>query len=153
MSGDIRQNRGIDHESGGFCGRIMAGDAVLTEEGRTRCGCPHCRPLPLRLSGGHYHNQNNEGDALGVHDFGFQLLLEYTTQPARHPMKKRLIIASLLILAATSLVAAPVDLRLVEAVKKQDVKAVRTLIAAHVSVNAADVDGSTALHWAAQRDN
>jgi uncharacterized protein len=68
-------------------------------------------------------------------------------------MKKRLIIASLLILAATSLAAAPADLRLIDAVRKQDAKAVRSLIDAHVNVNAADVDGSTALHWAAQRDN
>jgi ankyrin repeat protein len=45
------------------------------------------------------------------------------------------------------------DLRLIEAVKKSDAKTVRSLIAQHVDVNAAEADGSTALHWAAQRDN
>src|SRR5437773_8806998 len=49
--------------------------------------------------------------------------------------------------------AASGDLRLIEAVKKIDVKMVRSLIAQHVDVNAVEVDGSTALHWAAQRDN
>jgi ankyrin repeat protein len=45
------------------------------------------------------------------------------------------------------------DLRLIEAVKKSDAKTVRSLIAQHVDLNAAEADGSTALHWAAQRDN
>ena len=45
------------------------------------------------------------------------------------------------------------DLRLIEAVKKGDAKAIRALIAQHVSLTAADADGSTALHWAAQRNN
>jgi len=45
------------------------------------------------------------------------------------------------------------DLRLIEAVKRDDAKIVRSLIAQHVDVNAAEVDGSTPLHWAAQRDN
>jgi ankyrin repeat protein len=44
------------------------------------------------------------------------------------------------------------DLRLIEAVKKSDAKAVRTLLAQHADVNAVEADGSTALHWAAQRD-
>jgi ankyrin repeat protein len=38
-------------------------------------------------------------------------------------------------------------------VKKVNVKTVRDLIAERVNVNATEVDGSTALHWAAQRDN
>lgn len=45
------------------------------------------------------------------------------------------------------------DLRLIESVKKQDVKTVRALLAQHADVNATEPDGSTALHWAAQRDN
>ena len=49
--------------------------------------------------------------------------------------------------------AAPSDLRLIDAVKKSDVKSIRSLIAEHVDVNATDIDGSTALLWAAQRDN
>ncbi len=56
-------------------------------------------------------------------------------------------------LSAWSLAAAAGDLRLIDAVKKSDPKAVRSLLAQHVSVNASEADGSTALHWAAQRDN
>lgn len=42
---------------------------------------------------------------------------------------------------------------LMEAVKNQDVSAVRSLLAQRADVNATEADGSTALHWAAQRDN
>jgi uncharacterized protein len=45
------------------------------------------------------------------------------------------------------------DLRLIDAVKKSDVQAVRNLIGQHADVNATEADGFTALHWAAQRDN
>jgi ankyrin repeat protein len=45
------------------------------------------------------------------------------------------------------------DQRLIQAVKKSDVKAVRALLLQKAAVNAAEADGSTALHWAAQRDN
>ena len=45
------------------------------------------------------------------------------------------------------------DLRLIDAVKGNDAAAVRSLIAQHVDVDATETDGSTALHWAAQRDN
>jgi ankyrin repeat protein len=50
-------------------------------------------------------------------------------------------------------VAAPGDLRLIDAVKKSDAKSVRSLLVEHADVNATDVDGSTALLWAAQRNN
>ena len=50
----------------------------------------------------------------------------------------------------TAVHAAPADVRLIDAVKKADVTAVRSLIAQRVDLNAADVDGSTALHWAAR---
>src|SRR5712671_1264577 len=63
-----------------------------------------------------------------------------------------LIVATGLWLTASTSLAAP-DLRLIDAVKNADVKAVRTLIAAHIDINTPDVDGSSALHWAAQRDN
>ncbi|HLQ79071.1 MAG TPA: ankyrin repeat domain-containing protein [Terriglobia bacterium] len=63
-----------------------------------------------------------------------------------------LIVATGLWITASTSLAAP-DLRLIDAVKNADVKAVRTLIAAHIDINTPDVDGSSALHWAAQRDN
>jgi ankyrin repeat protein len=45
------------------------------------------------------------------------------------------------------------DLRLIEAVKTNDIAGVRSMISGRTDVNAAEADGSTALHWAAQRDN
>src|SRR5207247_5085221 len=45
------------------------------------------------------------------------------------------------------------DLRLIQAVKKQDADAVRALLKQRVDVNAPQGDGATALHWAAQRDD
>lgn len=42
---------------------------------------------------------------------------------------------------------------LIDAVKSNDVAAVRTLLAGKVDVNAAAADSSTALHWAVQDDN
>jgi ankyrin repeat protein len=51
------------------------------------------------------------------------------------------------------MLAAGADTRLIDAVKTQDVKAVRSLLAQHVDVNTSEADGSTALQWAAQRDN
>ena len=58
--------------------------------------------------------------------------------------------------ASASIAAAPVDLRLIEAVKNADVDAVRTLLKERppkIDVNAAPGDGATALHWAAHRDD
>src|SRR4051794_10339372 len=49
--------------------------------------------------------------------------------------------------------AAVSDPRLAEAAKKMDRAAIRTLLAQHVDANAVQVDGTTALHWAAQRDD
>ena len=60
--------------------------------------------------------------------------------------------AALSILAGGCL-AAPADLRLIDAVKRSDTKSVRALLTQHVPVNTTEADGSTALHWAAQRDN
>ena len=60
------------------------------------------------------------------------------------------VVASFLMAAANSFSA---DLRLIQAVKSVDVQAVRSLISQRVDVNATDVDSSTALHWAAQRNN
>jgi ankyrin repeat protein len=49
--------------------------------------------------------------------------------------------------------AADADLRVVQAAKKDDLAGVRTLIRAKADVSAAEVDGSTALLWAAYHSN
>ena len=49
--------------------------------------------------------------------------------------------------------AASTDAPLVNAVKLGDTAAVRVLLGQHPDVNAAEPDGTTALHWAVQRDN
>jgi ankyrin repeat protein len=48
---------------------------------------------------------------------------------------------------------APIDLRLLQAVKSGDVESVRGLVKQGVDVNAAQGDGATVLHWAAHRDD
>jgi ankyrin repeat protein len=45
-------------------------------------------------------------------------------------------------------IAAAEDLRLLDAVKRQDKATVRTLVRQHVDVNTVQPDGATALHWA-----
>ena len=60
-------------------------------------------------------------------------------------------IASLLL--ACSLVASAADSRLADAAKKDDRKTVRALVAQHSDVNAPQIDGTTALHWAAHMDD
>jgi ankyrin repeat protein len=60
----------------------------------------------------------------------------------------RLAIASLL--CAVSLIAGPT---LADAAKQSDKAAIRTLLEQHLDVNAAQIDGTTALHWAAYQDD
>lgn len=55
------------------------------------------------------------------------------------------------LLAAGTLSAA--SLNLIDAIKQQDISTARSRIEAHADVNAAEADGFTALHWAAQRNN
>lgn len=57
----------------------------------------------------------------------------------------------LVALSMASLHAA--DLRLIDAVKNGDAKAVPSLLQHHADLSATEADGFTALHWAAQRDN
>ena len=52
-----------------------------------------------------------------------------------------------------TLLAAEAASPLIQAVKRQDAPAVRQLLTKRVDVNAADADGSTALHWAVQRND
>src|SRR3954447_21060044 len=57
------------------------------------------------------------------------------------------------LLLAASACAAASDLRLLEALKRRDRKAVTSLLAQHADVNAAQPDGATALSWAAYLDD
>ena len=57
------------------------------------------------------------------------------------------------VVLASNLLAASLDLRLVEAVKNSDRAAIQTLLPQHIDLSAADPDGSTALHWAVRRDD
>ena len=57
------------------------------------------------------------------------------------------------LLSVAGLAAAGSDLRLVEAAKKQDQPAVRSLLQERVDVNAAQPDGATALAWAVHWDD
>jgi ankyrin repeat protein len=50
-------------------------------------------------------------------------------------------------------VSASTDLPLIQAVRNKDIAAVRTLLKQRVDVNATQGDGTTALHWAAHRDD
>ena len=60
-------------------------------------------------------------------------------------------LASLML--AGGMLAAAADTRLADAAKKADRAAVRALLAQHADVNAPQVDGTTALHWAANQDD
>ena len=56
-------------------------------------------------------------------------------------------------LAATSLAAAPGDAQLADAVMRSDREAIRTLLQQKADVNATQVDGMTALHWATRQND
>jgi ankyrin repeat protein len=62
----------------------------------------------------------------------------------------RLVVPLLLLAALNVNAAAP---RLVDAVKNGDKAAIRALLSQRVDVNAAETDGTTALHWAARADD
>lgn len=57
------------------------------------------------------------------------------------------------LLAAISLGAAARETSLVNAAKNGDTQVVRALLQQKVDVNAAEIDGTTALHWAVHRDD
>jgi len=46
-----------------------------------------------------------------------------------------------------------IDIRLIDAVKRTDRAAIRTLLETRIDVNAVEVDGATALHWATFNDD
>ena len=59
----------------------------------------------------------------------------------------------LLGLCASGLLLTAADTRLADAAMQGDKDAVQSLLKQHVDVNAPQGDGSTALHWAAYRDD
>jgi len=66
----------------------------------------------------------------------------------------RLAVVGCVVAAASAAgLAATVDQRLIRAVRNKDVQSVRALVQQHVDLNAAQGDGSTALHWAAHVDD
>lgn len=67
-------------------------------------------------------------------------------------MRARTLAVSVLLTSAV-FAATLADTRLLDAVKSDNLAAVRTALAQGASVRAADPDGATALHWAAIRDN
>ena len=56
-------------------------------------------------------------------------------------------------LAGSAPAAAPAEVPLIDAVREGNVDQVRALLAQQADANTPDVDGSTALHWAAHRDD
>ncbi|MBZ5605363.1 MAG: ankyrin repeat domain-containing protein, partial [Acidobacteriia bacterium] len=60
---------------------------------------------------------------------------------------------SILIGISMSLLASAADTRLADAAMQGDRNSVRTLIAQKADVNVAQGDGSTALHWAAYKND
>jgi ankyrin repeat protein len=61
--------------------------------------------------------------------------------------------SAMLLMLGGGVRAADRDPALVEAVRKADNEAVRALVQKHTDVNAPEVDGMTALHWAVQLDS
>jgi uncharacterized protein len=59
----------------------------------------------------------------------------------------------LAVMASSIGLASASDMRLIQVVKAQDEASVRALLKQHVDVKAAQGDGTTALHWAADLDN
>ena len=68
-------------------------------------------------------------------------------------MSQRRSVWLLAVVSVAGLGAAGSDLRVVDAVKRGNLAAVRALIGQHANVNAAEADGMTALHWAVRADD
>jgi uncharacterized protein len=66
---------------------------------------------------------------------------------------RTLVIAAAALLVLTLGLKAATESSLLEAVKRGDVGAVRTLLRAKSDANMADADGTSALHWAVRRDD
>ncbi|MGE0393643.1 MAG: ankyrin repeat domain-containing protein, partial [Vicinamibacterales bacterium] len=68
-----------------------------------------------------------------------------------HTTRITIAVLTTLVLAGRAFAAA--DTRVADAARRQDLAAVRQLIAKKADVNAPQPDGATALHWAAFRDD
>jgi uncharacterized protein len=68
-------------------------------------------------------------------------------------VKPVVICAVVLLMSATSVLAVGSDAVVADAAEKMDRAAIRTLLQQHANVNAPQVDGMTALHWAAYQDD
>jgi ankyrin repeat protein len=64
-------------------------------------------------------------------------------------LRQALAVGVAVVVVGASLAAATADVRLVDAARKRDKSAVRSLLQQRVNVNTTDVEGMTALHWAA----
>lgn len=64
-------------------------------------------------------------------------------------LRQALAVGVAVVVVGASLAAATADVRLVDAARKRDKSAVRSLLQQRVNVNSTDVEGMTALHWAA----
>ena len=64
-----------------------------------------------------------------------------------------MLLKSFFVLMAGVVSAASLDMRLADAAMNGDRDAVRALLQKHADVNGAQGDGSTALHWAAYKDD
>ena len=65
----------------------------------------------------------------------------------------RTLVAAWCVVGVVPLAFAQSASSLIDATKRLDVATVRTLLATRTAVNAAEADGFTALHWAAQRNS
>jgi ankyrin repeat protein len=63
-----------------------------------------------------------------------------------------MLLALLLVSAATAVAAPGHDVRLIDAIKNGDAKTAAALLKQRVDVNATEPDGTTALHWAVEHD-
>lgn len=67
--------------------------------------------------------------------------------------RSAIVASAVLVGVALTIPAAAPDDRLVEAAKQGDLKSVQTLVSQKIDVNQTAADGTTALHWAAFRDD
>src|SRR5690349_15072077 len=69
------------------------------------------------------------------------------------PLRRSAKWAMTLVFCGAGIAGAEADVRLADAAKHLNRPNVRALLQQHVDVNAAEADGTTALHWAAYNDD